>query len=257
MGINQKSMKSMNLLKNLVLIFLFVFVNSCNSKSAKIKSNHLHIEFKEETDNFTEFEKQLAINVLNDSEKHVRSLLPNLPQDINVIFEIVDWDIDIVGGVTGRAESNSPPLVMIQISKKFPGGLVSAINAGLRPTIYHEFHHLSLGWAIKDNKFKPEIPVATVIEGLAEVFAEEYTKVVFDANQIPKEVNANDWIKEILALPENADYQTWMFQHPDGRTSIGYRTGNYLVKQAMSNSNKTILELSHISPSDLLRLAGY
>ena len=182
-------------------------------------------------------------------------MLPNLPKGIKVIVEVVDWEIDEVGGVTGRAESNSAPLVMIQVSNKFPGGIVSAINAGLRSTIFHEFHHLSLGWAIKDNKFVPEIPVAAVIEGLADVFTEEYTGVVFAANSYPKEVKA--WVKEILALPKDADYQKWMFQHPDGRTSIGYRTGNYLVRIAMFNSGKTILELSNISPSDLLGLAGY
>jgi len=247
----------MNLFRNIILIFLIAFLNSCNSNSAKTESKELNIEFKESTDNFTEFEKELVIEILTDSEKEIRTLLPSLPKKIKVVMEIVDWDIDVVGGVTGRAETNTPPLVMIQVSNKFPGGIVSAIHAGLRSTIYHEFHHLSMGWAIKDNKYIPEIPVATVIEGLAEVFAEEYTKVVFEANQIPKDVNADNWVKEILELPKNANYQTWMFQHPDGRTSIGYRTGNYLVKQVMYNSSKTILELSSLSPSGLLALAGY
>ena len=250
-------MKTINLFRNVVLILLLAFFNSCYSNSVKTEPNKLDIEFKEGENNFTEFEKQLVKDILTDSEKEIRTLIPNLPKDIKVIFEIVDWDIDVVGGVTGRAESNTPPLVMVQISKKFPGGVVSAINAGLRSTLYHEFHHLSLGWAIKDNKFIPAIQVAAIIEGLAEVFAEEYTRVVFEENQVPKNVNGNDWAKEILALPKDANYQKWMFQHPDGRTSIGYRTGNYIIRKAMSNSGKTILELSRLSPNDLLKLAGY
>lgn len=247
----------MNLFRNLLLTILVFFFNSCTSKSAKIESKRLNIVFEEGTDNFTELEKKLATDILTGSEKEVRKLLPKLPKGIKVIIEVVDWDIAEVGGVTGRAESNSPPLVMIQVSNKFPGGIVSAINAGLRSTIFHEFHHLSLGWAIKDNRFVPEIPIAAAIEGLAEVFAEEYTGVVFEENQVPENVDVDAWVKEILALPKNADYQKWMFQHPDGRTSIGYRTGNYLVGQAMLNSGKTILELSLLSPSDLLELAGY
>lgn len=247
----------MNLFRNIIFIFLIAFLNSCNSNSAKTESKELNIEFKEEGHNFTEFEKELVIDILTDSEKEIRALLPKLPAGIKVIVEIVDWDIDVVGGVTGRAESNTPPVIMIQVSNKFPGGLVSAIHAGLRSTVYHEFHHLSLGWAIQDNKYIPEIPIATIIEGLAEVFAEEYTKVVYLENQIPENVKVDDWISEILALPVDADYQTWMFQHPDGRTSIGYRTGNYLIKQAMSNSGKTILELSTLSPAELIELAGY
>jgi len=247
----------MNLFRNLLLIFSLCFFNPCISNSAKIESKGLDIVFKEGTDNFTEFEKKLATDILTDSEKEIRKLLPNLPKGIKVIVEVVDWDIDEVGGVTGRAESNSPSLVLIQVSNKFPGGIVSALNAGLRSTIFHEFHHLSLGWAIKDNKFLPEIPVAAAIEGLAEVFAEEYTGVIFEENQVPENVDGNNWVKEILALPKDADYQKWMFQHPDGRTSIGYRTGNYLVRQAMFNSGKTIVEISNISPSELLGLAGY
>ena len=249
-------MKTINLFRNLVLILLLAFLNSCDFNSAKTESNKLDIVFNEEADNFTEFEKQLIKDILTDSETHTRTLLPNLPKGIKVIIEIVDWDIDAVGGVTGRAESNSPPLVMVQISKKFPGGVVSAINAGLRSTLYHEFHHLSLGWAIKDNKFTPAIQVAAVIEGLAEVFAEEYTGVVFEENQVPENVNGNDWAKEILALPKDANYQKWMFQHIDGRTSIGYRTGNYIIREAMSNSGKSILELSSLSQNKLLELAG-
>ena len=247
----------MNLFRNQLLIFSICFFNSCISNSAKIESKGLNIVFKEGADNLTEFEKKLATDILTDSKKEISKLLPKLPNGIKVIIEVVDWDIDEVGGVTGRAESNSPPLVMIQVSNKFPGGIVSAINAGLRSTIFHEFHHLSLGWAIKDNRFVPEIPRAAIIEGLAEVFAEVYTGVVFEENQVPENVDGNNWVKEILALPKDADYQKWMFQHPDGRTSIGYRTGNYLVRQAMFNSGKTILELSSITSSDLLRLAGY
>jgi len=245
----------MNLFRNLILIIPLLLFNSCISNSSKIKSTGLDIVFNEDTGNFAELEKLIVTDILTDSDKEIRKLLPNLPKEIKVIVEIVEWDIDVVGGVTGRTESNSPPLVMIQVSSIFPGGIVSAVNAGLRSTIFHEFHHLSLGWAIKDNKFISEIPVATVIEGLAVVFSEEYTGVVFAANSYPKDVK--DWVKEVLALPKDADYQKWMFQHPDGRTSIGYRTGNYLVRQAMSNSDMTILELSNITYNEIIKLAGY
>lgn len=241
-------------LKGLISILSIAFIGACLHTTDKAE---IEITFNEDTDSFTELEKQLATDIISDSEKEVRKLLPELPNGIKVIVEIVDWDLDVVGGVTGRAETNAPPVVMIQVSKKFSGGVVAAINAALRSTIYHEFHHLSLGWAVKDNKFTPGIPTAVVIEGLAEVFSEEYTGVAFEENQVPENVNADDWVKEILALPRDADYQTWMFQHPDGRTAIGYRTGNYLIKKAMSNSGKTILELSSVSPNDLLRLAGY
>ncbi len=247
----------MNFFRSLLLIVSIFLFNSCYSNQSKTESKELDIVFKGSVGNFTAYETQLITNIITNSEKEIHILLPNLPKGIMVTVEIVGWDIDVVGGVTGRAESNSPPLVLIQVSNKFPGGIVSAINSGLRPTIFHEFHHLSLGWAIKDNKFESEIPIAAVIEGLAKVFSEEYTGVVFEENQVPKNVDVDVWVKEILVLPKDADYQKWMFQHPDGRTSIGYKTGNYLIKKAMSKSDKTILELSSYSPSNIWGLAGY
>lgn len=251
-------MDSINLDQQFIkrLLVLLSFSLICAFASAQ-DMNRLEIHFKEDEDHFTETEKQQTLELLSDSEVEVRTLLPDLPEGIEVIVEIVDWDLDVVGGVTGRAETNEPPVVMIQISKNYPGGVGAAIQASLRSVIYHEFHHLSLGWAVRDNKFTSDIQTATVIEGLAEVFSEEYTGVSHAENQMPEEVNAEDWIREVRALPKDADYQTWMFQHPDGRTSIGYRTGNYLIKQALSNSGTSILELSLLSPGELWTLAGY
>jgi hypothetical protein len=48
-----------------------------------------------------------------------------------------------------------------------------------------------------------------------------------------------------------------MGEHPDGRTYIGYRTGNFLIRRAMNNSGKSILELSHFMPNEIIKLAGY
>jgi len=48
-----------------------------------------------------------------------------------------------------------------------------------------------------------------------------------------------------------------MGEHPDGRTYIGYRTENYLVRKAMTKSGKNILELSEIMTDEIIKLARY
>lgn len=247
----------MALLRNLILTISLVLITSCNSNSKKSKLIELDVVFNEDTSKFTAQQKQLVRNVITLSEKEVRNLILNLPNDIKVTVEIVDWNLDIVGGVTGRAETNSLPHILIQISDKYQGGIVDAVNSALQSTIFYELHHLSRGWAIKDNKFESGISIAMVNEGLAEVFSEEYTGVMFEENHVPKDADADAWIREILALPKTADYQKWMFEHPDGRTSIGYRSGNFLVKQAMANSGKNIIELSNLKPDKIIKLAGY
>jgi hypothetical protein len=54
-----------------------------------------------------------------------------------------------------------------------------------------------------------------------------------------------------MALPTDANYGQWMNQHTDGRFSIGYRTGKYVVKKAMAVSGKNILDLSRLYPDEI------
>lgn len=220
------------------------------------ESAQLDIVFQGGSAKFTESQKEFIREVIVDSEKEVRNLLPKLPDGIKVIVENVDWDLEIIDGVAGRTETNSPPLVMVQISRKYKNGKIEAVRSGLRATIFHEFHHLSRGWAIQDNKFGPGIPNAMVNEGLAVAFSEIYTGIINEVNSFTDD--ADGWVKEILALPLDASYSDWvMGKHPDGRTYIGYRTGNYLVRKAMTNSGKDILELSELGPGEIIKLAGY
>ena len=245
----------MNLLRNILLAIFVLTINSCNYN--KPNKPGLEVVLKENTNQFSLSQKKAVNEIITNAEKKVRGFLPNLPKDIKVIIEIVDWDLNAVGGVTGRTETNNPAIVAIQVSNKFKGGISNALDVGLESTIFHEFHHLSRGWAIQDNKFERGISIAMVNEGLAEVFAEDYTNAVFEENHVPKDADANAWVNEILGLSKYADYQKWMFEHPDGRTSIGYRAGTFLVRQAMSKSENNILELSILTPNEIIKLAGY
>jgi hypothetical protein len=246
----------MNILRSLILIIPILCVFSSNSKAKKSPIAKVDVVFQEDTLKFTESQKEFISNVIRKSEDEVRKLLPNLPDSIKVIVENVDWNLDIVNGVTGRAETNSPPLVLVQISNNYKGGVIDSTYQGIKSTIFHEFHHLSRGWAIQDNKFSYGIPNAMVNEGLAVVFTEIYTGNINEVESYTDE--ADNWVKEILALPLDASYSEWMMgEHPDGRTYIGYRTGNFLARKAMTKSGKTILDLSELMPNEIIKLAGY
>ncbi|MCB1025211.1 MAG: hypothetical protein KDB79_12520 [Acidobacteria bacterium] len=227
-----------------------ILKRSIDSKKSKAG---LVIVFDEKDHQFSGAEKQLIENIIVSSEKKVRALLPSLPENIKVTLIAIDRNIDIVGGVSGRADA--PGEVIIEISKVFPGGITAASKTGLSTTVFHEFHHLSRGWTINGNKFEQGISIAVINEGLAVVFAEIYTGVKQEGNSYTNE--AAKWATEILSLPKDANYAEWMFEHPDGRTAIGYRTGNYIIHQAIANSGKTILELSKLSPDEIWKLAGY
>lgn len=246
----------MNMHRSLLLIIPVLCIISCNSNSKKVELANVNVVFQEDSLKFNESQKVFIRDVISNSEKQVRDLLPNLPDSIKVIVEAVDWDLDIVNGVTGRAETNFPPLVLVQISHHYKGGVIDSVYQGIKSTIFHEFHHLSRGWAIQDNKFSYGIPNAMVNEGLAVAFTEIYTGSKNEVESYTDE--ADNWVKEILALPLDASYSEWMMgEHPDGRTYIGYRTGNYLARKTMIKSGKTILELSELMPNEIIKLAGY
>ena len=247
----------MKSIKILALFITLTVISNCKNTAKEAEPTSTAISFKEGTIPFTPEQKRLINNVILESEKEIRTLLPSLPVSIEVNVEIVDWDLDLVGGVTGRTDSNTPPFIAIQISDKFTGGVTKAVQTALKHTVFHEFHHLSRGWAIQDNVYGPGISNATVNEGLAVVFSETYTDQATEADTPPEAAIAEQWMKEILTLPLNANYQHWMFQHPDGRLAIGYRTGNFLIRRAMEKSDKNILQLSKETPSEILKLAGF
>ncbi|MFT7553665.1 MAG: hypothetical protein ACI9BV_004003 [Rhodothermales bacterium] len=47
-----------------------------------------------------------------------------------------------------------------------------------------------------------------------------------------------------------------MMEHPDGRTAIGYRVGRYVIHQAAAASGKNVLELSELSPEEILGMVA-
>jgi predicted alpha/beta superfamily hydrolase/tetratricopeptide (TPR) repeat protein len=215
----------------------------------------LSIVFKKDSDQLNESDQLLVKKILTDSESKIRKLLPTLPKDIKVVVSITSDNINQLNGINGRTERNNTALVFIEISKTFPGGITAAIKNGLEIIVYHEFHHLSRGWAIRDNQFRQGIDVAAINEGLAIVFSEIYTGKKLEANAFTSKTAK--WVKEIIDLPKNANYGKWMSKHTDGRTAIGYRVGNYIVTNALNKSTINILELSKLTPEEIYTLAGY
>jgi hypothetical protein len=251
-------------MKKIILVALWlpiIFLASCSDERRPTQSSGsppdgpaaLSIIFEGDGKaGFGDDEKQLIADIITRSEKEVRALLPTLPSVIEVTAVVIDRNIDGVGGVTGRA--NAPGKVQVALSRVYPGGILAAARKALSANIFHEFHHLDRGWTIQDNKFGPGIAIAAVNEGLADVFSEEYTGVFFEeANSYPE--HADEWLAEIKSLPLDANYGEWMGEHPDGRDNIGYRVGRYIIHQATANSGKDILELSKLTPGEVLKLA--
>lgn len=212
------------------------------------------INFDTQHHAFTDQEKATISEIINHSESQVRKLFPTLAEDITVNVVATERNIDILGGATGRADA--PGVIEVTLSTVSPGGITGSAKTALTSSMYHELHHLVRGWTMTENKFgvQPGIPVATVNEGLASIFAETYTDEYFaKAYDYPEQ--AAEWLDEIMALPKDANYAHWVAGfHPDGRSVIGYRIGRYVVHKAMENTGKDIIELTEMSPQEILDL---
>ncbi|OJJ21507.1 hypothetical protein BKI52_13260 [marine bacterium AO1-C] len=240
--------------KLFILLFTLLFFPSFRPTSHPPTTHRLEIVFEPENHRFSSLERQIARNIIINASQKVRSLLSTLPKKIKVSLSVTNENLEEIGGVNGVALSNAPAEVAIVVSRKYPGGIQAAMQKSLSVIIFHEFHHLSRGWVYHDNAFEASILNASINEGLAIIFAEKYTGVKLARFDCPKEVN--QWSKEIQSLSKQANFDHWMFEHPDGRSAIGYKVGKYLVQEAMKYSGENIVEISKHTPKEILQMAS-
>ena len=243
------------LTKRTIILLSFLFVSNTYSYSGVINEvATATFTFKDNKNiQFSDKQKTTIKSITESTIAKTRRLMPELADSIHFNVLIIDRDLSMVNGTTGRADK--PTEIELSFSSTYKNGIDAAIQDGLEVTLFHELHHTVRGWTIYGNKFSRGIDIAAINEGLADVFAE--IQAGYPHSKYPDDVDFDAWTREILALPKNANYGQWMFAHPDGREAIGYRTGAYVIKKAMKKSGKGILDLSKMSVSKLYKLAGY
>jgi uncharacterized protein YjaZ len=143
-------------------------------------------------------------------------------------------------------------MVSVVVNPQLHGGVLAIVEAQLRPTLFHEFHHLARGIGT-DTMPAHSIMDMVINEGMANVFERDFGHGSGPWNQYPE--NVSDWVTELLALGPGARRREWMTLHPDGRRWIGHRAGTYLVDRALRSSGLTAAELVFVPPADVLRMA--
>jgi len=242
---------------SLMFTILMILMKSSGRSQAVNTPLKIKVHFDESGDGLTKNEKKEIQQIIDSHGKESAVILKKLPDSVIIEVQIIDRDLQTVDGVSGWTTEHLPTgKIVALISEVYPGGALQAAKEGMKTFIFHEFHHLTRGWSIHQNEFAQGIDNAVINEGLAVVFAEDYTGIRHEANAYSDE--AEQWVEEILQLPKDANYNHWVSgKHPDGRTYIGYRAGNYVIREAMQKSGKSILELSNLSPAEIYELAGF
>jgi len=232
-----------------ITTFALGIVLAFSVHAENIKAHYKYV--KNEKEELSDQQKGKVEKIIEQTINQTESELSAQLAPITFTIKVVDWNLSPVYGVTGRTDKIDE--IEISISSIYENGLDGAIEDGLRGLVFHELHHAVRGWTMHNNKFPKGIDIAAINEGLADVFAEK--QINRGMNKMPQDVDFDAWVKEIKQLPKDANYGHWMGFHPDGRIAVGYRAGAYVVKLAMKNSGKDIIELSQLSIEEIYRLA--
>lgn len=198
-----------------------------------------------ETDNF----KQELKQVVTKAHKKVKPLLPFLSEEITIVVQPNKYEVIPETGENGFTRNFGLILLFFdpdRLNQK------EALLNNIYGLVLHELNHAAR-YAVTD--YEPGFLANCVVEGVAVVFEREYGDrgEPLWARYEPEKAKA--WLKELRQLDGHPNYEHYMFEHPDGRRWIGYKVGTYIVDQASKNSGKTVLELTQLNGSEIIKLA--
>jgi uncharacterized protein YjaZ len=195
--------------------------------------------------------KEQIQGTITSSYKDVREVLPYISSNVNVVVQVNHWES--IPKVGGGGHTRNSELVLIFLDPDLPLGEEGLLDY-TKSTTWHELNHAARFNAVEWSTDSSFINYC-IIEGLATVFERDYTGYNPPWGEY-KESETKDWVKEIKGLGNNYVWSQYMFLHPDGRKWIGYKTGTYIVDQALKNSKKTISELTKLEYKEILKLAN-
>jgi hypothetical protein len=194
---------------------------------------------------FSREERRAIEDVAERTIPEVRRVLPDLPRSIVLK---VSTSRDVIPETGENGSNFQPNVVDWRVDASRPEGVGAIARRELRATLFHELHHLVRSAVITSMRLRDHV----IREGLGTAFERDYGGASPPWGQYPKEVS--HWTKEILALPDDAPRDRWLFHHPDGRRWIGLRVGTYLADCAMNASGKTSAELVRVPTDQLLAM---
>jgi uncharacterized protein YjaZ len=190
-------------------------------------------------------EKNALQQIADSTFREGRGLLVGLPSRLTLI---VRWGKDVIPETGENGAAGFPGNIAWTMDPDRDA--LAIIRGQLRPTLFHELHHLARASQITTRSLLDRV----VTEGLATAFERDVAKVDPPWGQPPPEIL--EWTREILRQPDGADPTMWLIRHPDGRRWIGMRVGTFLVDRATRASGRSPAALVSAPTAEILRLAN-
>jgi Predicted Zn-dependent protease (DUF2268) len=216
--------------------------------SCRIQQHDITVEFHvAEGHNFSRAERRAIQTVADSTTIEVRRFLPALPPDLV---------LKVQAGKQGTPETGETPstlqpnIVLWTVDPNRAGGVVATVRSELRPTLFHEFHHLVRGATAQPRSLMDWV----IAEGMATAFERDFAGARPPWGAYPD--NVMDWVNELRALPPTTGWDNrLMILHPDGRRWIGYKSGTYLVDRAARSSGRSSASLVSTPTDSVIRMA--
>jgi uncharacterized protein YjaZ len=177
----------------------------------------------------------------------VREILPKLPKNLQIYFD----DFCMVPELGCGGYAYSPIIITIAYDLNFKDK--ESQQKYLRSTFFHECYHISQGYNGEMGEISP-IEVA-VYEGAATVFEREVSKSKAEYGSYD-ESKVREWYAQLKSLPNKYDWYSWkVYDEHDKEYAKSYKTGSYIVDQAIKKSGKSIIELNTLDAKEILVLA--
>jgi uncharacterized protein YjaZ len=188
---------------------------------------------------------------INEWMPELVSLLPDIPLDAEIIFDN-RWLIPDTG--TGGF-ALEPQKIALAFNPDFTGDDEEQ-KKNLKGSLFHEYYHLVQGFVGNDESLNGISALENAIyEGAATKFEVLRAGTNPGWAKYPEEVE--DWVSEIAKVGNEYDYGKWKFYDPEtNRRWILYRSGCYIVDQAMLKSGKAIEELAKTPPMDIFKMSS-
>lgn len=195
--------------------------------------------------------RALIAQICRSTDAELRWLLPKLPSDVTLMCSFGEQVIPEFGYGASALDKHTITFV---IAPSTADEVEQIIKEHLRHVLFHEGHHLVRGWVRRGGMRRGSFIDGVICEGLASTFERDAAGHTAPWCDYPEAVRA--WVDELLALPVDADYQRWMFRHPDGRRWIGYKAGTYIVDRAFERTGLDAARLVSTPSRQILELAG-
>ncbi len=187
---------------------------------------------------------------IKSAYEEVTKLLPFGSSHIN--FFVQPREYNLIAETQDHGYTHNSDFIELAFNPALDETKLKGVLKHLKGTVFHEMNH-----AARYNMpiFHTSLLDTCIMEGLATVFERDYAHSDPLWGHYPD--NVADWLNEIRSQDHIANFDSYLYSHPDGRRWIAYKVGTYIIDEAMRISKKTVLELSELECSEIMHLAKF